>query len=64
MTRRRYPQAQMSQRKAVAAVASLLSGCTAERLAAMSAASLAGSYNVPLDKAEEMLAAARKVRAA
>jgi hypothetical protein len=62
-SRRSYGSKQISQKRATAALSILLYGCTAERLAGFTAAGLAGSYNVPLATAEQMLSAARKVRA-
>jgi hypothetical protein len=53
---------QLSGNKAKAALAQLLAGCTKERLAGFTAASLSASYNVPHDKAEELLARARQGR--
>jgi hypothetical protein len=53
---------QLSSKRAAAVLAQLLSGCTSERLASFTAAGLAGSYNVPVAKAEVMLAAARQGR--
>lgn len=52
----------LPQNRAVSALASLLHGCTDERLASFTGASLASSYNVPLERAEAMLAAARQGR--
>jgi hypothetical protein len=40
----------------------LLTGCTAERLAGFTAATLAGSYNVKIETAERMLQGARRSR--
>lgn len=62
MKARRYPKAHLSPNRAKAAVAMLLSGCTAERLAGFTAQSLAASYNVPVEYAAGMLAGARKGR--
>jgi hypothetical protein len=61
---RRLPKASISQKSAVAALTQLLHFCTEERLAGFTAASLAASYRVPLAKVEQMLAAARRARAA
>jgi hypothetical protein len=60
---RSYGTKNITQKRARAALSQLLYGCTAERLAGFTAAGLAGSYNVPLATAEQMLSAARKVRA-
>jgi hypothetical protein len=54
---------QLSSKRAAAALAQLLSGCTSERLASFTAAGLAATHNVPLSRAEAMLAAARQGRA-
>lgn len=62
MTARRYPKAHLSSKRAKAAVAMLLSGCTAERLSGFTAAGLSASYNVPLEAAGQMLAEARRGR--
>lgn len=59
MARRRST---VSKKCAATALVSLLHGCTDERLASFTAASLAASYNVPLERAAEMLAAARQGR--
>jgi hypothetical protein len=59
MQRRR---AQISKANATAALTRLLYGCTPERLAGFTAQYLAASYAVPLDKAEQMLSAARQGR--
>jgi hypothetical protein len=53
---------QLSRKRATGALAMLLSGCTQERLAGFTAASLASSYNVPLAKAAELLDRARQGR--
>lgn len=58
----RHRKPNITQKSAVTALFSLLHGCTDERLASFTAASLAGSYNVSLDRAAEMLAAARQGR--
>jgi hypothetical protein len=52
----------ISKKSAASALTQLLCGCTPERLAGFTAASLAGSYNVPIDKAEALLARARQGR--
>lgn len=52
----------ISKKCATSALASLLHGCTDERLASFTGAGLASSYNVPLDRAQEMLAQARQGR--
>lgn len=57
-----YPKASLSARKAETALTALLYGCTAERLAGFSGAGLAASYNVPLPRAEAMLAEAKRRR--
>jgi hypothetical protein len=62
MNARRYPKAQLSQKRAAVALSMLLYGCTDERLKDFTAAGLAGSYNVSLAAAETMLAGARKAR--
>jgi hypothetical protein len=54
--------AQITQAKAATALTCLLYGCTKERLAGFTAQGLSGSYNVPVAKAEEMLARARQGR--
>lgn len=54
----------ISKKSADAALTMLLVGCTAERLAGFTAASLAGSYNVKLETAERKLADARARRRA
>ena len=61
---RSYGTKNVSRKRARAALSMLLAGCTNERLAGFTAAGLAASYNVSPAKAEEMLAAARKARAA
>jgi hypothetical protein len=58
MASRRYPS-RITGKQAEAALVQLLYGCTPERLASMTAESLAGSYRVPLATAEKKLAAAR-----
>lgn len=62
MPARTYPKAKLSAKRAKAAVAMLLGGCTDERLTGFTAQSLAASYNVPVDYAAAMLAGARKGR--
>lgn len=62
MRRRSYPKAHLSQKRAAAALTSLLCGCTDERLDGFTAAGLAGSYNVPVGTVEQMLATARQAR--
>jgi hypothetical protein len=57
-----YPNAHLSQKKAEMALTMLLFGCTAERLAGFTAASLAGSYRVALPKIEQLLADAKERR--
>ena len=64
MARRSYGTKQITQKRAAAALTQLLYGCTDERLAGFTAQGLAGSYNVPLATAEQMLTAARRTRAA
>jgi hypothetical protein len=59
--RARYPS-RISSKRAQSALCSLLSGCTDERLAGFTAASLAASYNVSLETAERMLVGVRKAR--
>lgn len=59
---RQWGTKKLSSKRAASAVAMLLSGCTAERLASFTGASLAAAYNVPPAKAEEMLAAAKEAR--
>jgi hypothetical protein len=58
---RTYPS-RISRRSADMQLTLLLTGCTAERLAGFTAASLAASYRVPLAVAEKKLAAAREGR--
>jgi hypothetical protein len=62
--RRSYPKPLLSQKRAAYALTSLLYGCTPERLAGFTAEELACSYNVPVATVEQMLAGARKARAA
>jgi hypothetical protein len=50
----------ISKKRAAAALAMLLTGCTKERLAGFTAASLVASYNVSLETAQRMLSAARQ----
>jgi hypothetical protein len=57
-----YPKANMSRKKAENALTALLYGCTDERLRGFTAEGLAASYNVPLPRAGEMLAQARRGR--
>ena len=52
-----------AKKNALATVAMLVNGCTAERLAELRAESLAASYNVPVEKAAALLDGARKARA-
>jgi hypothetical protein len=61
---RGYPKASLSKKQAELTLTSLLFGCTEERLAGFTAESLRASYNVPLAKVEELLARARRSRAA
>lgn len=61
MTPRRHP-IRISKKSAESALASLLYGCTPARLASFTTASLAGSYNVPVAKVEQMLERARSGR--
>lgn len=60
----RHRKSNMSQKRAQCALTNLLFGCTDERLAGFTAASLASSYRVPLARVEMMLADARRARAA
>jgi hypothetical protein len=53
---------QLSSKRATGALVNLLTGCTAERLAGFTAASLAASYNVTPEKAAELLNRARQGR--
>lgn len=55
-------QSNISEKRAIAALTSLLYGCKKDRLATFTGASLAASYNVPLNRAEALLAAARQGR--
>lgn len=59
---RSCPKASLSQKRATAALAMLLSGCHDDRLKGFTAAGLSASYNVPVATAERMLAAARLAR--
>jgi hypothetical protein len=59
---RSYGSKQISGKRATSALTQLLYGCTDERLQGFTAASLAGSYNVPLATAERMLDGARLAR--
>jgi hypothetical protein len=52
----------ISKASAAAALTRLLCGCTHERLASFTAKSLALSYDVSVEKAEQMLARARQGR--
>lgn len=58
----RHRKSNISQKRAQTALISLLHGCTDERLASFTAASLSGSYNVPVERAEQLLAQARQGR--
>jgi hypothetical protein len=60
--RRGWGTKQLSQKRAASALASLLTGCTEERLASFTASGLASAYNVPLPRVETMLASARQGR--
>lgn len=60
--RRSYGSKRLPQKRAIAALSMLLSGCKLEQLNGFTAQGLAGSYNVPLAKAETMLAAAKMAR--
>lgn len=62
MAARRFPKAHLPANRAKAALSMLLNGCKAERLAGFTAASLAASYNVPVEQAAAMLDAARRGR--
>lgn len=62
MTARSYPKANLSSRRARAALQMLLTGCAPERLAGFTAAGLSAAYNVPAKTVETMLAAARQGR--
>lgn len=53
-----------TRKQATTALVNLLYGCTPERLAGFTAASLSASYNVPVAQAEELLMRARLGRAA
>jgi hypothetical protein len=53
---------QLSRKRATAALSQLLCSCTAERLAEFTAAGLAATHNVTVDKADEMLSRARQGR--
>lgn len=59
---RRRGTSKLSRKRSKAALAMLLTGCRPERLAEFTATSLAAAYNVPADKAAEMLASARQGR--
>jgi hypothetical protein len=52
----------ISAKRARLALTQLLFGCTAERLASFTPASLSQSYNVPREEAERMLDRARAGR--
>jgi hypothetical protein len=52
----------ISKKRSAAALTMLLTGCTPERLASFTGASLAQAYNVTPQKAEDMLAKARQGR--
>lgn len=62
MNASRYPNAQLSQKKAELALTMLLYGCTVERLGGFTAGGLATSYNVPVVRAETLLVDARRRR--
>lgn len=62
MSARSYPKANLSSKRAKAALQMLLTGCAPDRLAGFTAASLASSYNVPIAEADKLLSAARQGR--
>lgn len=53
---------QISSKRAATALQTLLIGCTKEKLASFTAVGLAGSYNVTVAQAEQLLAKAKQGR--
>jgi hypothetical protein len=60
----RWGTKQLSRKRAESAVVMLLTGCKPERLAGFTPASLAASYNITIERAEELLTRARQGRLA